>query len=344
MDIPEEEKERLIAEIAKELGAKRDGAARNLVSRCPCCKKDGKFGVYTGKETGRKKLFMAHCFSCGYAAGTLEQLLAVIGRPDLMAFPVTDINAKVNESVLFPDSGDEIDDSLGIVEPPDFYRRVFSHPYLESRGFTPEDYDYFPVGITGRLNFRYADYVVFPVTDAGDMVGYVARHTWSKREIDACNAGAKARGGYRVMRFRNSTGNDFVKLLYNYDAVTAGETDTVILAEGIFDVAALTRKLELYDNTRVRAVATFGKKISDVQIYKLQQKGVATVVVGYDGDAVEAIKRTADRLKAYFKVFIADIPHADRDWEDLTGEEVCGIFSCRLKTPLEYSLNKVQEL
>lgn len=38
------------------------------------------------------------------------------------------------------------------------------------------------------------------------------------------------------------------------------ETDTVILAEGIFDVIALTRRLELYDNSHVAAVATFGRK------------------------------------------------------------------------------------
>ena len=74
-----------------------------------------------------------------------------------------------------------------------------------------------------------------------------------------------------------------------------------------FDVVALTRKLELYDNPHIAAVATFGKKISDVQIFKLQSKGIRTVIIGYDGDAVEAVKRTAERLKPYFEVFIADI-------------------------------------
>lgn len=51
-----------------------------------------------------------------------------------------------------------------------------------------------------------------------------------------------------------------MKLLYNYDTIIEGETDTVILVEGVFDVIALTRKLELYDNQRVAVVATFGKK------------------------------------------------------------------------------------
>lgn len=78
-------------------------------------------------------------------------------------------------------------------------------------------------------------------------------------------------------------------------------TNTVILAEGVFDVVALTRKLELYDNPHIAAVATFGKKISDVQIYKLQSKGVRTVVIGYDGDAVEAVKRAAERAEALLR-------------------------------------------
>lgn len=75
------------------------------------------------------------------------------------------------------------------------------------------------------------------------------------------------------MRYRNSTENDFVKLLYNYDSIIEDETDTVILVEGVFDVIALTRKLNLYNNPSVAVVATFGKKISDTQIYKLQAKG-----------------------------------------------------------------------
>lgn len=190
---------------------------------------------------------------------------------------------------------------------PDFYKRTFRHPYLKQRGFCFDDYEYFPAGITGRLNPRYADYVIFPVIDCGMVVGYVSRHTWPKEEIDTYNRKTKYKGEYKILRYRNSTENDFSKLLYNYDAVRKDGTDTVIVAEGVFDVIALTRKLELYDNPHIAAVATFGKKISDVQIYKLQSKGVRTVVIGYDGDAVEAVKRAAERLRTYFEVFIADI-------------------------------------
>lgn len=344
MVLSKKETDSLIAEICLELNAGRDGGNKNLICRCPFCKKDGKFGIYIGKETERKKLFMAHCFSCGAATYTLQQLLETIGRMDLCITPVTELDAKLDSNLLFPIvAGEEIDDTLEHTGLPDFYRRCFLHPYLKSRGFTYDDYEYFEVGSTGRLNYRFNDYVIFPVIDRGDIGGYVARHVWDKQRIDRHNAAVRSKGGYRILRFRNSTENDFVKLLYNYDAVIENETDTVIIVEGIFDVIALTRKMELYDNKRVAAVATFGKKISLVQIYKLQSKGVETVIIGYDGDAVETIKKISGELSRYFNVLIADIPNPEEDWQDLSYEDIYRVFAYGLKTPLEYSINKIQQ-
>lgn len=334
----------LIGELSRYFGAKRDGGGKNLICRCPYCNKDGKFGIYIGKETVRKKLFMSHCFSCGRSNQSLNRLLEDIGRMDLSLTPTANPEAELDTELLFPLlQTEEIDDSLCIAELPDFYRRTFSHPYLKARGFRFDDYEYFPAGTTRGLNRRFDDYVIFPVIDSADLVGYVARHLWSKDEIDCYNRKAKVRGDYRIMRFRNSAENDFIRLLYNYDAVIEGETDTVVIVEGIFDVVALTRKLDLYDNSRIAVVATFGKKISQVQVYKLQCKGVRTVVLGYDGDAVEAIKKSASELADYFEVFVADIADPQKDWQDLSDMEIFEIFSTRLKTPLEYKLTKIQQ-
>ncbi|WP_294500473.1 toprim domain-containing protein [uncultured Bacteroides sp.] len=339
-----QEKEHLIQELIRETGGKIDGSGKNIIADCPFCKKRSKYGIFVGRETERKKLFMSHCFSCGRSTNSLEQLLELWNRMDLMVTQTAELNQQLKENILFPlDTEEEIDDTLGIVELPDFYRRAFSHPYLKKRGFVFDDYEYFPVGTTNRLNFRFDDYVIFPVIDEGDTVGYVSRHTWSKEEIDRHNSRAKISGDYKILRFRNSTENEFVKLLYNYDAIIPEVTDTVILTEGIFDVVALTRKLDLYDNEQIKPVATFGKKISLAQIYKLQVKGVTTVVIGYDGDAVDAIKKTATDLQPYFDVLIADIPGGDKDWEDLTPHEIYEVFAYRLKTPIEYKISKIQE-
>ncbi len=344
MGLSRSETDYLVAEIGRELGARPDGGGKNLVARCPFCGKEGKYGIYIGRETEKRKPFMSHCFSCGASTKTLEKLLEAIGRMDLMVTPTTDPAAALDTNLLFPlETEEEIDDSLDVVGLPDFYKRCFLHPYLKERGFTADDYEYFPAGTTGKLNRRFTDYVVFPVIDRGDVVGYVARHTWSKEQIDIHNRKAKANGEYRILRFRNSTQNDFIRLLYNYDAVIEEQTDTVVLVEGIFDVVSLTRKLDLYDNRHIAAVATFGKKISRTQIYRLQSKGVETIVIGYDPDAVEAINKTASQLTPFFNVLVADIPHASKDWDDMTPQEIYQIFAYRLRTPVEYKINKIQQ-
>ncbi|WP_289090857.1 toprim domain-containing protein [uncultured Bacteroides sp.] len=262
---------------------------------------------------------------------------------DLMVTATADLDTPLDLHLTLEREAEEVDDELHETCLPDFYKRTFRHPYLQERSFTFDDYEYFPVGVTGKLNPRFADYVIFPVEDNHTTVGYVARHTWSKAEIDTHNRKAKYNGEYKILRYRNSTDNDFSKLLYNYDSIRPDETDTVILTEGIFDVIALTRKLELYDNTHIAAIATFGKKISDVQLYKLQCKGVKVVVVGYDGDAVEAVKHTVDRLKPYFEVLVADIADAKKDWDEMEVDQVYETFAYRLLTPIEYKLSKVQE-
>lgn len=335
-----------MAELARELGARRDGTGKNLIApRCPYCGKEGgKYGIYVGEPTERKQPFMAHCFSCGHSTTTLAQLLQDLDRLDLLPTPTAKLEAPVATFLLLmPPREEEVDDTLSIVELPDFYQRRFSHPYLQSRGFTPEDYEHFPVGDTGRLNRRYMDYIIFPIHDAGDTVGYVARHLWPKARIDTHNLQARRRGDYKILRYRNSTENEFSKLLYNYDAIEAGVTQTVILTEGIFDVVALTRSLDLYKDHRAVPVACFGKKISRTQIYKLQSKGIRHVIVGFDGDAVEATKKTLSLLEPYFDIQVADIADPGKDWEELTADEARAIFAHGLMRSLNYRLRKIQQ-
>ena len=339
--ITTKDRDLIIRELMIELSAQLDGTHKNLICDCPFCGKKGKYGIYIGTPTERKPLLASHCFSCGKSHRDINRLLLEIGRGDLVITSTVELNAPL-ENLLFPiDKEEEIEDDLVVVELPDFYRRVFSHPYLAGRGFVFDDFEYFPVGITKGLNWKYDNYVIFPVIDQGDVVGYVARHLWSKGVIDDHNRKAKRRGEYQIRRFNNSIENNFSKLLYNYDTVIECETHTVIIVEGIFDVVALTRKLDLYDRVDIAVVATFGKKVSHIQIYKLQTKGVRTVIIAYDGDAVEAIKRIATELSQYFKVLIADISDPSMDWDDLDAETIAKIFDSELKTPIQYKLTRI---
>lgn len=339
MYISREEKELLVKELIVHTGGRVDGSGNNIiVPVCPACgKSGGKFGIYIGPKTPYKEPFLSHCFKCGHTTKTLDQLLDLLERPDL----------KIEERVSFkpleiPDfyklEEPEIDDELSIVEMPEGWKRTYRSAYLNKRGFTADDYVYFPVGTTRGLNFKFDDYVVFPIIDNGDTVGYVSRHTWNKEAIDSHNAEARRRGRYEIRRYNNSTDNEFVKLLYNYDAVIEDETDTVILVEGVFDVIALTRKADLYDNHRIVPVACFGKKISQTQIYKLQSKGVKTVVVAFDNDARNGIIKAAAQLTEYFDVFIACLKGDGKDFDEADFWDIYDLFSEGLMTPNEFKM------
>lgn len=336
------ESDQLIQELCIELKGKIDGAGKNINSDCPWCGAKGKFGVYIGKEIGRKKKFASNCFKNGCGSRSIEPLLIQLGRLDLIPEDTHKVNEDLDVKKLFDKEDDlEVDDELFIVDLPDGFTETDEHDYLEERGFEDIDYEYFPVGTSPH--FKFNGYVIFPVYDNGDVVGYVSRHEWSKKRLERYNKNAKKQDKYQILRYRNSTDNDFVKLLYNFDNVVDDETETVIIVEGIFDVISLTRTLNLYDNTRVAVVATFGKKISDTQIWKLQQKGVKNIIIGYDPDAVETIKEISLKLDKYFDCFIADLPDAEKDFDDMDFWEVFDVFRGHLKTPREYNLNKVQE-
>lgn len=337
-----EDKKQLVQSLIVELNGKLDGGRKNILAEeCPYCgKRGGKFGIYIGPDTPKKKAFMAHCFSCGKSVSSVNSLLRDIGRSDLQ---ITDTISLDSVNINFTDSDNEkIDDSLDIVEMPKGYQRTRINDYLKSRGFTRADYNHFEVGTTRGLNFKYNDYVIFPIYDHSDIVGYISRHTWSKEKIEAQNEEAKISGKYEIRRYNNSRENDFSKLLYNYDSIIEDVTRTAIIVEGVFDVIALTRKLNLYNNHIIVPVATFGKKISNEQIYKLQEKGVSTVVVGYDGDAVNTIKKVAEELEDYFDVLVADIVNPEDDFDSMCDKDIYNTFSYNLKSPIEYNLTKVQ--
>lgn len=342
MYISREDREYIIRELTQELHAKLDGSRKNLlVPICPVCGKGGsKFGIYIGPDTDRKKTFMSHCFKCGATTTTLDNLLDLVGRSDLKIEETTSFKPLEIPDFLKIDEA-EIDDELSVIEMPDGWKRCFRNHYLSSRGFEYDDYEYFPVGTTRGLNFKYDNYVIFPIIDNGDMVGYVSRHIWPKEEIDLYNERARWAGKYQVRRYNNSTENDFVKLLYNYDSVIEDETDTVILVEGIFDVIALTRKLDLYDNHRIVPVASFGKKISQTQIYKLQSKGVRTVIVAYDADAREATIKAASELYEYFDVYICHLAGNGKDFDEMDFWEIYDCFDKGLLTLREFKLQTI---
>lgn len=336
-NISAEDKKVLIDDLITEYGGKLDGSRRNiLIPECPFCGHGGyKYGIYIGKETNKYKKFgSSNCFHCGRSFRTLGDTLKALNHEEWLPQETTDLEETVTINLF----DDEIDDSLIEIKMPAGYKRTRKNKYLKSRGFTADDYEYFPCGTTRGMNSKYDDYVLLEVRDEGRLVGFVGRHTWEKSDIDCWNDHHR----YQIRRYNNSTENMFSKLLYNYDAIKMYETDTVVLCEGPFDVIGLNQKMELYDYSQVVPVATFGKKISECQMMKLQQKGVDKIVIGYDNDeaARESIGKVAAQLENYFDVFCIQFPgDTGKDFGDMDAEDIYLAFSECLVTPREFNLN-----
>lgn len=340
MDLSNEVRHDLIDELLAVLdGAKLDGLCKNIIiQRCPFCGHAGyKYGIYVGKDTGKKTFGKSNCFSCGKSFSSLEDTLQALGHEELIPKRTVELyDNDEDELHLFED---EIDDSLVEVSMPKGYKRTYKNQYLRSRGWIYDDFELFEAGTNRGMERKLEDYVILPVIDNGRYVGWVARHTWSKDEIDDYND----RHRFQIRRYLNSTegegGNGFSKLLYNIDSVKRYETDTVILCEGAFDVVGLVRGLELYDNHSIVPVCTFGKKISDIQIFKLQDKGVRTIVIGYDADDAgrSAIHKVANDLDQYFDVYVAAIPDDyGKDFGDMSKAEMYDVFANHIVTPREF--------
>lgn len=334
MRISLELQHQIAEELLSTLGGKYDGGRKNIIAPCPFCNDPRpKYGVYVGAETKYKNFGASHCFVCGRGSRTLEGTLDGLGRIDLLPKETTGLDDELTgELDLF---NDEVDDSLVKIEMPQGYKRCFRNQYLKSRKFLADDYEYFPCGTTRGLNRKYDNYVLLEIHDNHKLVGYVGRHVWDKADIENYNIHHR----FQIRRYNNSTENGFGKLLYNIDAVQPYETRTVILCEGVFDVIALTRKLDLYDYPAIVPVATFGKKISEAQIYKLQSKGVDQVLIGYDADAKDTTGNVAMQLDKYFDVYVADLGVAEgKDWDEMHTEDIYDVFANRIKTIREFNL------
>lgn len=325
-------------ELLYDLGGKLDGSRRNiLVPNCPFCGHDGfKYGIYVGNNIGKKRFGMSNCYHCNRRFSSLKDTLKALDREDLLPAETAELDDdEPDTSALFEN---ELDDELVEITMPNGYKRCYKNAYLKSRGWVVDDYEYFPVGTNRCIEREYEDYIILEIRDEGRIVGFVARSILSKEEIDSYNA----RHSYKIRRYKNSDerdGNGFSKMLYNYDAIETGTTHSVILCEGPFDVVGLNRKLELYDNKHIVPVATFGKKISQEQMYKLQKKGVEQIVIGYDNDAKDTTARIAMELDKYFDVLIADIPDGvGKDWDEMDVEDIYEVFAYNLKTIREFNL------
>ena len=275
-----------------------------------------------------------NCFAGGCKKhGPISTLLRHIGRLDLLykeSLKFVGLEDKLKKIVL------DIDTTILDKAPPIGFRRTYSNDYLDSRGFTPEEYERYVVGVTSFSS----EYVYFLILDEKEKIkGWVGRSLRTKKEIQQINEKRKESGREPYLRYQNSPNTDFEKLLGNSNRIT-DETRVVILVEGWFDVVNIEKLLKT--SPQIVVCCTFGKKASLFQMKSLQDKGIRNVIVLWDSvDAIEEMKKISNRWSSYFNVKVGYTPD-NRDPGDFTMKDLDGVLE-NLMDPFSFSMSKVQK-
>lgn len=284
--------------------------------RCVFCGKDAHMGLNI-VDGG------FNCFAGGCGkTGSIYDLLKHINRLDLWSGKPTIDKGRILSKSITPDKIINTDVSTDTVRLPLGFTRTYSNGYLNDRGFVKEHYDSYTIG-TSILHPKYCEgYVIFLIIEDGKCVGHVGRSIRNKEDIDRYNASAKLEGRKEILRWINTGSIKFERLLFGIDEIVPGVTDTIILVEGITSKAGLDKKMNLFKSQDTKCLATFGKKISMIQVTKLLNRGIKRILLGFDPDATTATKRYATMLNTYFDVLIADNCYESDDFGDMSIDKV----------------------
>lgn len=288
---------------------KETRSGQYIIDFCPFCHKSEHFYI-------NKKNQQWDCKKCGESGGIFKLLrhldkLYLLGAPTVKKVDAIKSIRQIQEDEAGQNS-EEIQPLPEVKMPAGFKVFDYVSPYLQQRKITMEDIKHWEFGQT-RIVSRFIDYLLIPIRDGGKIRGYIGRYA-SRHVPDG------------KLRYSNSLNTDFSCLLFGYDDIIEGETETVIITEGLFDAIAVTKKLNLFDDNTIRAVCTFGKKISETQIKKLLAKKIRKVILLYDYDALKDIRHYASLLNEYFSVRVA-IALGKKDIDECTLSEVIDVFS-----------------
>lgn len=304
------------------------GPRNHLICDCPLCGKQRHFyfNVVTQKWD---------CKKCGRSGGII-QLLSSLGKLNLIRRFVDVTKTLQTKLSIVTQDVEEVEESqvLPRVRFPVGFQYLHQNEYLESRGFSKDDFLKYPVGQT-KLVEKFKDYVIFPVFEDKEPKGFVSRKTWSKWEFSR----HESEFGWAPPRYANSKTN-FQLLLYGLDEIMF-YVDTVILVEGIFTKIACDRRLDIQEGDPFRCLATFGKKISKHQITKLLLRGIRNVILIFDSDAVSEAYKYGRQLQGLFdKVEIGFVSGGDLD--ECSDEDFLHCFQ-NLMEPIEFKHKILQQ-
>ena len=304
------------------LNIKKETKTHEYVCDCVFCGKEGH--MYVNKNT---QLF--DCKKCG-EYGNIYKLLSHLGKTYLLGGRTIQADDEIRSLKSLNESEDEevVLEELPVVKMPAGWKvSKNSTAYLLGRGISAADCVRYNIGDT-KLVSKFKNYVLIPIYDNNKVRGFIGRYG-SKQVPDG------------KLRYNNSIGTEFAKLMFGYDEIVSGETSTVVLVEGIFDKIAVDKTLGLWDSNEVKCVCTFGKKISAYQIEKLKSKNVHRVLLLYDFDAIKDIKKYGLVLEQNFVTNI--VYTTKKDIDECTRDEALKVFE-HPQRPSEFNVNTIGKL
>lgn len=314
-------------------GAELDRRQKNLYGTCPKCG-ENEFGISL-EDNHRFGCFRK--VACGFS-GNIFTLCNYLGVDIRTINPSFAPKAHIDIDKILNKSKVEINLDLPRCTLPIGYKRIYHNDYLESRGFTEEDYQLIPVGET-KLDPKLIGFLVFPIEQYGEIKATVSRSKKAKGEIEMINAYNKQKGiANREKRYLNSS-SDFAKILLGLNEITES-THTVILEEGLFDKQNTDKKLLLREQEEIKCCATFKCGASPEQTYLLRQTNVKNIILLYDPDVIGEIKETAHNLNSYFNVQVG-FNKTGEDPGDMENDMFDMVFS-NLMSPDEFSSRFVE--
>ena len=296
--------------------AKLNSKKDHFIANCPICGDDrGHFYIHIGYNS-KGILHGWDCKKCG-ENGDIYSFLKQVDRLDLYEFGESigeKIDFSLNEGLSVEESLiiEEADLKLPNILLPKNFKRINFSSYLKTRGFIEQDYKKYVIGTSTQYNL--IDYVVFCIFEDKQLKAWVARCTKDKDYIKK----------HKLLRYINSEGMRSSCLMFGFEEITEN-TKTVICVEGIMDKNSVDHSLNLNDSEAVKCVATFGKKISDIQIYKLKQRGVKNIILVYDIDAIKEMKKYGWKLEKHFDNVRVNFTF-NKDLNDSAEEEVIQVF------------------
>ena len=304
---------------------KETRSGQYIIDFCPFCNKSEHF--YINKFTQRWD-----CKKCGESGGIYKLLkhfdkLYLLGAPTVKLADEIKSIREIQEDISKAENA-KIEPLPEIKMPAGFKVYDYITPYLSQRGISMEDVKHWNFGRT-KIVSRYIDYLLIPIYDEGKVRGFIGRYASKHVPEDK-------------LRYSNSIHTDFSCLLFGYDDIIKGKTDTVIITEGLFDAIAVTKKLNLFADFSIRAVCTFGKKISKTQIQKLLAKEIRRVILLYDYDALKETRHYASLLNEYFETRVA-VALGKKDIDECTLSEVIDVFE-NIKPVQKFNLDVARKM